>query len=71
MFRRKIKTEPYDRENLKPVIYTSICSGEQIAGFRNVRTGRFTEIMAIRGRKDMEEFLTRYGVCEEEIKKEW
>ncbi|MDE7298525.1 MAG: aspartate dehydrogenase [Lachnospiraceae bacterium] len=71
MFRRKIKTEPYDRENLKPVIRASICNGEQVAGFRDIRTGKFTEMAVIRSRRDMEEFLGKYGIHEEEIKKEW
>ena len=71
MFRRKIKAEPYDRENLKPVIRASICTGEQIAGFLDIRTGKFTELMLIQNRRDMKEFLARYGIADEEIKKEW
>ena len=37
--RRKIKTEDYDKENKKPVIRASICTGEQAAGFKDVHTG--------------------------------
>ena len=29
------------------------------------------EVMVIRNEKDMQEFLNRYGVSSEEIKKEW
>ncbi|MDE7209893.1 MAG: aspartate dehydrogenase [Lachnospiraceae bacterium] len=71
MFRRKIKTEPYDKENQRPVIRASICTGEQIAGFCNLQTGKFTEVMLIRNQKDMQEFLERYQINEAEIKKEW
>ena len=71
MFRRKIKTEPYDKGRQQPVIRASICTGEQVAGFRDIQTGKFTEVMVIRNRKDMEEYLGKYGIKEEEIKKEW
>lgn len=71
MFRRKGKTQGYDRENLRPVIHASICNGEQVAGFKDRQTGKFTEIMLIRDRKDLEEFMEAYGVSAEEITKEW
>lgn len=72
MFHKKgIVKEPYDKENLKPVIRASICTGEQIAGFKDIHTGKFTEMMLIRNDKDMEEFLGRYGVAASEITKEW
>ena len=35
MFRKKVKKQTYDKENLRPVIRSSICTGEQVAGFRN------------------------------------
>lgn len=68
---KKVRRESYDRENLRPIIRASICTGEKVAGFRDVRTGRFTEIMLIRGDADMAEFLETYGISPEEIKKEW
>lgn len=74
MFRRKEKKERregYDRENLRPIIRASICTGEKVAGFRDLRTGQFTEIMLIRGDGDMAEFLEIYGVSPEEIRTEW
>lgn len=74
MFRRKEKKArrgSYDRENLKPIIRASICTGEKVAGFRDLRTGKFTEIMLIRGDGDMAEFLETYGIDPEEIRKEW
>ncbi|MCM1232179.1 MAG: aspartate dehydrogenase [Ruminococcus flavefaciens] len=71
MFRKKQQSGSYDRENLRPIIRASICTGEKVAGFRDVRTGKFTEIMLIRGDVDMAEFLDTYGISPEEIKKEW
>lgn len=65
------KIQGYDKENLRPVIRSSICNGEQVAGFRDKRTGQFTEVMLLRNRNDLELFLSEYDVAEEEIKKEW
>ena len=61
----------YDKKSLKPVIRSSICTGEKVAGFRDVNTGKFTEIMLIRNNKDMDEFLTTYDISVAEIKTEW
>ena len=71
MFYKKIKVIGYDKDNLKPVIRSSICTGEKVAGFRDVNTGKFTEIMLIRDNKDMDEFLTTYDISVAEIKTEW
>ncbi len=71
MFKRKITKAAYDRENQKPVIRASICNGEQVAGFKDIHTGKFSEIMLIRNSKDMGEFLERYDIAEEEVTKEY
>ena len=55
-FRKKRETRTYDRETQEPVIRASICTGEKVAGFRDLRTGRFTEIMLICTPGDLEEF---------------
>ena len=66
-FRKKQEVCAYDRERQAPVLRSSICTGEQVAGFRDLRTGRFTEIMLIRGPGDLEEFRRLYGIGEGEI----
>ena len=71
MFRKKEKKCPYDRENLKPVIRSSICTGEQVAGFQNIHTGKFSEVMLIRTGGDPEEFLETYGISPAEVTKEY
>lgn len=71
MFGRKKVKKSFDRENQIPVIHSSICNGEQVAGFKDIHTGKFTEVMVIRDRKDMSEFLETYGISPDEIKKEW
>ena len=52
-----------------PVIKCSICNGEQVAGFKERKTGHFTEIMLIQSEKDLQDFKERYGV--EEVVKEY
>lgn len=54
----------YDREEKLPVIKCSICNGEQVAGFKNIQTGKFEEIMLIRDEKDLEKFKEMYGLDE-------
>ncbi len=72
MFRKtSIVKGSYDRENQKPVIRSSICTGEQVAGFKNIHTGEFIDIMLIRNTKDMDEFIDKYGILSDEITKEW
>lgn len=44
-----------------PVIRCSICTGEQVAGFRR-EDGRFEEVMLLRSPADLADFKTRYGI---------
>jgi hypothetical protein len=44
MFHKKVQKEIYDKEKLKPVIRSSICTGEKVAGFKDLQTGKFTEV---------------------------
>ncbi len=67
LFRRKRETRTYDRETQKPVIRASICTGEKAAGFQDLRTGKFTEVMLIRTSADLEEFRRLYGIGGDEI----
>ena len=60
--RKKTEKKTYDREKLRPVLKCSICNGEQVAGFREIQTGRFQEVMFIRNEKDLEEFLRTYDL---------
>lgn len=66
-FKKKQETRTYDKENQKPVVRSSICTGEQVAGFQDIRTGKFTEVMLIRTSGDLEEFRRLYGIGENQI----
>lgn len=52
----------YDSDNERPVIHASICTGEQVAGFKNKKTGEFHEVMLIRDNDDLAEFKELYGL---------
>ena len=70
MFKKKIVKKTYDREYMKPVICASICTGEEVAGFKDIRTGKTEEIMLIRSSEDLEKFKEIYEITEE-IAKEY
>ena len=70
LFKKKIVTQSYDMENKKPVIKASICNGEQVAGFRDIHTGKIEEVMLIKSPADLEKFKVIYGI-KEEITKEY
>lgn len=36
LFKKKAVVQSYDKENKKPVIKSSICNGEQVAGFKYI-----------------------------------
>lgn len=69
--RRKKQAAPFDRGGRVPVIRSSICTGEQVAGFKDPVSGRFEEMMLLRDGGDLQEFLRRYQVEEPEIRREW
>lgn len=63
MFRRKMPpAKTFDREKLEPVIRCSICTGEEVAGFRNLQTGKFQEERLLRGKQDLGEFMAEYSL---------
>ena len=69
--RRKSAAVPYDKIGKTSTIRVSICTGEQVAGFKDPVSGKFEELMLIRDSRDFSEFLHQYQVEESEIKREW
>lgn len=70
--RRKKRAMPaYDKSGKIPVIHSSICTGEQVAGFKDPVSGKFQELMLIRDSDDLAEFLSSYQVNEGDILREW
>lgn len=72
MFGRKKKTEvprfPYDPAVHEPVIRSSICTGEKVAGFRDKNGGTLHEIVMIRDYSVYQKFLQTYNLKEEDVK---
>lgn len=58
----KLERSTYDPFKQKPVLRCSICTGEQVAGFRDLETGRFEEVMLIQDDADLEAFRAQYGI---------
>ena len=70
LFKKNIVTKTYDKENKKPVIKASICNGEQVAGFKNIHTGKIDEVMLIKNQADLDVFEKMYGI-DGEIEKDY
>lgn len=70
LFKKKSVVQSYDKENKKPVIKASICNGEQVAGIKDIHTGKIEEVMLIKSPADLENFKAMYGI-DEEIAKEY
>lgn len=70
LFKKKTEKKSYDPDRQKPVIHCSICNGEQVAGFRDLETGRFDEVMLIRSDSDLQKFRDEYGISGD-IEKEY
>ncbi|MGL5260511.1 MAG: aspartate dehydrogenase [Lachnospiraceae bacterium] len=62
MFKKKPEKIPYDKTNKKAVLKCSICTGEQVAGFKDIHTGHFDEIMLIRDAADLDTFMEMYDL---------
>jgi hypothetical protein len=65
--KQKQPQKSFDRSKKRPVIRASICTGEQTACFQNLETGKLEEIMLLRTPADRAEFLSTYGIQEEEL----
>ena len=60
--KKSVPRAAYDRDQLTPVIRSSICTGEKTAGFREKGTGRFREVMLISSPADLAAFREKYGI---------
>ena len=65
---REYLKKTYNSAEKCPAIRASICTGEQVAGFRDIHTGAFEEIMLIKDQADLEVFRNTYGIKTEREK---
>ena len=63
--KKKIEKKSYDRENMKPILHASICTGETVAGFKTRRTGKFEEVMLVKSEADKELFKEIYDITDD------
>ena len=63
--KKKDNIKSFDKHNQIPLIKASICNGEQVAGFKNLTTGKFEEVMLIRNSSDLDTFKSMYGIHDE------
>lgn len=62
--KKNIQKKTYDPAQQQPVLKCSICNGEQVAGFKDLETGKFEEVMCIKSNVDLQAFQEMYGVTE-------
>ncbi len=64
MFQRKARMQvpSYDPAVKKPAVRCSICTGERVAGFKDIRTGKFEELQLIANDKELHAFMEACGV---------
>lgn len=71
LIKKQEKIIPYDKNEKKPIIRASICNGEKVAGFKNLKTGKFEEVMLIKTDHDLDTFMELYDISVAEIATEW
>lgn len=62
-------TVAFDPKEQIPILKCSICNGEQVAGFKDKKTGHFTEVAFIRNEEELRDFMKTYGI--EKVLKEY
>lgn len=63
--KKKPESKTYDPARQRPALRCSICTGEQVAGFKNLSDGKFEEVMLIRNEADLQAFREQYGITED------
>ena len=70
-FKKKCPLVLYDPERQYPVIRSSICTGEKVAGFKDKENGHFTDVMLIKSESDIANFKRLYGLEDVKINVEY
>ncbi len=52
----------YNPRKQKAILKCSICTGEQVAGFKDMETGKFIEVCVIRSSAELELFMKKYNL---------
>ncbi len=54
----------WDREETFPAVRCSICTGEQVFGFRDVHSDEFHEVAMIRSDAELLQIAREYGITD-------
>lgn len=69
--KHKRATTAFDRTGKVPVLRSSICTGERVAGFKDLATGALLEERLILTDADLQAFLREYGLTQADLRREW
>lgn len=61
----------YDPSTQEPAIRKSICTGETTVGFRDLKTGHFTDIRKVNSPAETDQFCRELGISREDLKTIW
>ena len=64
LFHKSFQQPEFSPEQYTPVIRSSICTGEKVAGFKDKSTGSIKEVMLIRSDKDLQAFREKYHITD-------
>lgn len=64
LFNKSSRQPEFDPEHYTPVIRSSICTGEKVAGFKDKNTGQIKEVMLISSDKDLQAFREKYHITD-------
>ena len=64
LFNKSSRQPEFAPERYTPVIRSSICTGEKVAGFKDKNTGQIKEVMLISSDKDLQAFREKYHITD-------
>ena len=64
LFHKSSQQPEFDSEHYTPVIRSSICTGEKVAGLKDKSTGSIKEVMLISSDKDLQAFCEKYHITD-------
>ncbi len=62
--KKKAAKKSFDPTKVEPVLRVSICTGEKVAGFRDLVSGKVVDEMLIGSEEDLARFKEMYGITE-------
>lgn len=62
--KNKVPKVDFNPDVQKVVIRKSICTGEETIGFKDIKTGKYTDVMFVRHEGDIEAFKKTYNITE-------